>query len=151
MTIETFAPTSLTTEIDEKIPILEIVEAVPRWQAVADRRRNEIQSALPVEYIIPQHFLQGINRSQLVRTSRLLSSRELSIVSLTATKLLEAIHAQKFSALEVTRAFCKSAAIAHQAVCFLNAWGIIKLTEMSDKLLSMDYVRRGSRRRSRPR
>lgn len=115
MVVEILIDPPLALDSQEKIPIVETVETAPRWQTVAKRREVEIQMAIPKEYIVPPHLFQKTNNSKLVQTCGLLSPRELSIISLTATKLLEYIHNQTFTALKVTRAFCKSAAIAHQA------------------------------------
>ncbi|KAG0645739.1 amidase [Hyphodiscus hymeniophilus] len=110
-----------SAQIHQKVPILEVVETIPKWQKVADRRRDEILKAIPEEYKVSPHHLAASDRSKLVETCGLLSPRELSIIRLTATQLLRCIHTRIFTAVEVTRAFCKSAAIAHQATNCL-AW-----------------------------
>lgn len=92
------------------------------WRQVAAKRRDEIYSKIPVAYIVPPTLLGSTNVHNLAQKSGILSSRELSIVSYTATDLLKYIHNRTFTAVEVTTAFCKSAAIAHQAVgSFLNS------------------------------
>lgn len=86
------------------------------WQNTANRRRGEINDLIPDSYKISPTFLKGSNHVNLVETCGVLNSRELSILKLSATKLLELIHNQTFTSVEVATAFCKSAAIAHQAV-----------------------------------
>ena len=116
MAIETLTHLPGATDINEKIPIVEAVETGPSWQAVANRRKDEIERTIPKEYKVSPHLLQESNRIKVVQTCGILTSRELSIISLTATNLLKCIHDRTFTAVEVTKAFCKSAAIAHQAV-----------------------------------
>ena len=88
----------------------------PDWKKVAARRRHEINSKIPEKYHVPPALLKPTNLSNLVQTCGILTARELSIVNSTAVKLLHLVHSQKLTAVEVTTAFCKSAAIAHQAV-----------------------------------
>jgi amidase len=86
------------------------------WEKVASRRRAEINSRIPQSFLVPPALLRGRNHAKLADTCGILSSRELAILRLTATKLLECVHDQTFTAVEVATAFCKSAAVAHQAV-----------------------------------
>jgi len=89
---------------------------VSDWKQVAARRRDEIYSKIPKDYLLPPSLLSTSNLVNLAQTSGKLNTHELSIISLSAIKLLECIHHKVFTAVEVTTAFCKSAAIAHQAV-----------------------------------
>jgi len=86
------------------------------WQDIARRRRQEIYNALPPEYLIAPELLENDHVVDLPETCGLLSARELSITSLSATKLLQFMHNETYTAVEVITAFCKRAAIAHQAV-----------------------------------
>jgi amidase len=115
------ATTSLphTPESFDKVP--KSAEKSTSWQSVAARRRAEILTKIPEEYIVDRSLLNAINHSDLLRQSNILSDREISIVNSTATELLKWIHSLMYTAVEVTRAFCKSAAIAHQATNCL-AW-----------------------------
>lgn len=87
-----------------------------KWEEVASRRREEITSAIPPEYLVPRNLLQNENLVDLPYKCGILSPHELSITSLSATELLRLIHNETYTAVEVTTAFCKRAAIAHQAV-----------------------------------
>jgi amidase len=113
MTVQTLAQPA------QKANTIETTSIIPKsstWQAEAARRLDEIQRAIPKEYIVPPHLLETTNKARLVQSCGLLTTRELSITALSAVKLLECIHNRTFTAVEVTRAFCKSAAVAHQAV-----------------------------------
>lgn len=107
-------PTEPIHEIKDGVVCIPKINA--SWQSVAQRRREEIVSKIPSEYLLPKSLLQGHNHSHLIEASGLLTPRELSIVSLTATKLLKCVHNGDFTSVEVTLAFCKTSAIAHQAV-----------------------------------
>jgi amidase len=62
-----------------------------------------------------------LNVSQLHRTSGFLSPDQVEIISHDATSLAEAIARRHFTAVEVTEAFCRAAALAQQTTNCL-AW-----------------------------
>lgn len=93
-----------------------VIHTTPRWKETAARRRQEIDGAIPKEYLLNPTALQEHNLALLAYTCGLLSAREQSIIALSATELLKLIHDRTYTAVEVTTAFCKSAAVAHQAV-----------------------------------
>lgn len=88
---------------------------MPKWQEVAARRKEEINSGIS-QFFAPAELLKDQNSITLPQKSGILSERELELTGLTATKLLPLIHNGTYTAVEVTTAFCKRAAIAHQAV-----------------------------------
>lgn len=88
------------------------------WKRVAANRRDDIYRDIPNEYLVPPNLLNNPSLVNLAQNSGILTARELSIISMTATGLLQCIRERKFTAVEVTTAFSKSASIAHQAVCF---------------------------------
>lgn len=96
----------------------------PSWQTVAARRKADINSAIPPGYVVSPTLLQGRSFTTLPETSGILTARELSIVSSTAIQLLKSIHDRALTSVEVTTAFCKSAAIAHQVVSS-DFWGFL--------------------------
>ena len=92
----------------------------PDWKAVAAKRKEDIYSAIPSDYLIPSDLLKGKSFINLYQTCGIFTERELLIISLTATNILKGIQDQILTAVEVTKAFCKSAAISHQAVSSLH-------------------------------
>jgi amidase len=87
-----------------------------KWQAIARRKKEEQLSRIPKEYLISRNQYSGQFNLLAVPRSHL-TVRELEITeSYDATALAEAIRIRKFTCLEVTKAFCKRAAIAHQVV-----------------------------------
>ncbi|KAF7957290.1 hypothetical protein EAE96_002877 [Botrytis aclada] len=91
------------------------------WQAIAARRQQEILSSIPLEWLLPADLLQSKRPLNLVKTCGLLSEREVKIVYSTAVDLLEKMRTREYTAVEVTTAFCKASAVAHQATNCL-AW-----------------------------
>ena len=98
------------------------------WQAIAARKQAERESLL-VPDARATHLLSPSlrNVSTLPETSGLLTPRELEIINLTATALASAIATRKYTSVEVTTAYCKSATIAQDAtnclteICFKAA------------------------------
>jgi amidase len=88
----------------------------PAWQHVAAARRSLIDSRIPPEWRVPEELLKNKNLVDLPRKCGILTEEELSITESRAVEIMTANQAGKISAVDTTRAFCKRAAIAHQAV-----------------------------------
>lgn len=95
------------------------------WQAIAARKREEAAKKIPVEWKLPSKYTDGISETSTAsvlhvpKECGLLSARELEITEkYDAVDLIKAISTARFTALEVTVAFCKRAAIAQQLVSF---------------------------------
>ncbi|PQE31249.1 hypothetical protein CJF32_00001847 [Rutstroemia sp. NJR-2017a WRK4] len=93
----------------------------PSWRSVATRRKHEVNSTIPTEWRVPSDLLESKSTVDLVKKCGLLTEREVTIVYDTAVDLLQKLRERKYTAVEVTTAFCKAAAIAHQATNCL-AW-----------------------------
>jgi amidase len=90
--------------------------AQPTWLEIASERKRKIEEKIPLTWRVNKTQLQCKSLVDLPETSGLLTDKELVITGLGAVELLAAIREQKFTATETTIAFCKRAAIAHQAV-----------------------------------
>ncbi|KAF2173699.1 hypothetical protein M409DRAFT_61989 [Zasmidium cellare ATCC 36951] len=85
------------------------------YKAIAQGKREQRDSLIPSEWRIESPSKAVQNVLDLPAKCGLLSSKELTITSdHDAVDLLENIRTKKYSAEEVTRAFCKRAAIAQQ-------------------------------------
>ncbi|KAG4027999.1 hypothetical protein MFRU_025g00650 [Monilinia fructicola] len=91
------------------------------WQTIASHRRHQISSSIPPEWLLEPHLLTTKHPIDLVKTCGLLTEREVHIVYSTAVELVEKMKRREYTAVEVTRAFCKASAVAHQATNCL-AW-----------------------------
>lgn len=86
------------------------------WQKIAAENRHQIYSALPPSYLVDKVLLQSQNAIDIPRNSGILTEKELRITESRAVDLVAHLKIRAYSAVEVTTAFCKRAAIAHQAV-----------------------------------
>ncbi|GAB7353854.1 hypothetical protein MBLNU459_g4217t1 [Dothideomycetes sp. NU459] len=87
----------------------------PIWHNAAAQRQQEISESIPDNYRLSKELLDGHNSIDLPRRCGLLSVRELNITESRAVDLLALIEKRTYTAVEVATAFCKRAAIAHQA------------------------------------
>ncbi|KIX05434.1 uncharacterized protein Z518_06306 [Rhinocladiella mackenziei CBS 650.93] len=85
------------------------------WRAVAEDRQQSIHTHIPEKWRLPQALLKTAKPMELPRLSGIMSDWELSVTQSRATDILSALHSRKSKAVDVIRAFCKRAAIAHQA------------------------------------
>ncbi|KAL8761290.1 MAG: hypothetical protein Q9184_002585 [Pyrenodesmia sp. 2 TL-2023] len=92
--------------------------ALAPWETIRDHKLEEQRSRIPHEWLIPRDRLpldDVLNVMDVPRTCGTLSSWELYITEgYDARSLVSAIGSKKFSAVEVTIAFCKRAAISNQ-------------------------------------
>ncbi|KAB8289995.1 hypothetical protein EYC80_010322 [Monilinia laxa] len=117
-TPETKDPTELNTTTTDPSTT---THSPPSWQTTASHRRQQINSSIPPEWLLEPHHLTSKHPVDLVKTCGLLTEREIHIIYSTALELLEKMKSRKYTAVEVTRAFCKASAVAHQATNCL-AW-----------------------------
>ena len=91
------------------------------WTDISAKAQTKLRNSIPSEWRIPQDKLPGddvLDVTGFPAQSGLLSDAELKITESYATEIVGAIAAGEWSAVEVTTAFCKRAAIAHQVVGF---------------------------------
>ena len=91
----------------------------PMWDEIAAAKREALSELIPPEYRIPQHLLppaEQLDVTTFPRESGWFSQKELDITDSTATHILDRIATQEWTSEEVTKAFCKRAAAAHQLV-----------------------------------
>jgi amidase len=88
------------------------------WEHAAQGKKASIKALIPVEWRLKSTEIPSVNSlrdvSQFIR--RYLTPHELEITELAAEKTLKKLSGGEWTAVEVTRAFCHRAAIAHQLV-----------------------------------
>jgi hypothetical protein len=94
------------------------------WQDKVSKKRAAQQDCIPEAWRLPASDIKSLssdaNVLALPEKSGLLSSEELGITSeYDVIALSEKLRSGTFTAVAVVTAFCKRAAIAHQAVCFV--------------------------------
>ncbi|THZ76229.1 amidase [Aureobasidium pullulans] len=88
----------------------------PSWQIIAARKQKDIYDAIPSAWIVDKSLLVGHNSTGLPKKCpHIMSKEELFITESRAVDILSRIRARKWTSHQVTLAFCKRAALAHQA------------------------------------
>ena len=89
------------------------------WTDIAAKAQTKLRNSIPAEYRIPLDKLPPEDQLDVTgfpAKCGLMSELELKITESYATEIVGAVAAGEWTAVEVTKAFCKRAAIAHQVV-----------------------------------
>ena len=92
------------------------------WETIAAQKRQALRASIPEEWVIPLDILPPdtqLDVTNFLKQSGWFNKRELEITSTPAPQLLVNIATGSWTSEEVTRAFCKAAAAAHQLVRIL--------------------------------
>ncbi|KAK4989766.1 hypothetical protein LTR66_006968 [Elasticomyces elasticus] len=87
------------------------------WKAISDVKKKALSDSIPPEWRIPSNILPPDTQLDVTSfpvKSGWFSEQELEITAATASSILENVHTWKWSAQDVTKAFCKRAAATHQ-------------------------------------
>lgn len=90
------------------------------WEARGAAKKAAILASIPAEWRLSPDQLDlaaGVRDITGPFTRQFLSDDEAAITSLDSVPIADAIKSGQLSAVQVTKAFCKAAAIAHQIVC----------------------------------
>ncbi|ROW05086.1 hypothetical protein VSDG_00580 [Cytospora chrysosperma] len=100
------------------------------WEEVGARKRAALLASIPPEWLIPADLLPPASQDDVTtwpETSGWFTPEELAITELSATELVGKLASGALKSVDVTKAFCKRAAAAHQLVnclsetCFTRA------------------------------
>ncbi|EXJ77213.1 hypothetical protein A1O3_10371 [Capronia epimyces CBS 606.96] len=105
------------------------------WHVVAARHQETIESKIPQAWQLSENLLNNVAPMALPRQSGILSDWELSITESKAVDILAELRHGRVKAVDVTRAFCKRAAIAQQAT---NCVAEILFEEALDRAAELD-------------
>ena len=89
------------------------------WESIAANKRAALSDKIPSQYRIPEHILpppSQLDVTAFPKESGWFTTEELEITESTATAILSNIASRAWTSEEVTRAFCKRSAAAHQLV-----------------------------------
>ena len=91
------------------------------WKALAKEKRDSVNALIPAAWRIPAPLPPATEQRDVTGKyiQQFLSPREIEITETDAVGIVRQTLAAKWTALEVTRAFCHRAALAHQLVCFI--------------------------------
>ena len=90
-----------------------------QWKEVAAKAQEILYNSIPSEWRIPKEKLPPPERKNVTdfpTECGLLTAAELVITYSSATEIVKKIAAGEWKAEDVTRAFCKRAAVAQQVV-----------------------------------
>lgn len=97
--------------------------APPDWDQLIKEKRAHRDSLIPKEWRLPEHILKQVSPEAplsafaLLEEANVLTKEEKDLTeNYDATALVQGLASRKFTALQVTTAFCKRAAIAQQLV-----------------------------------
>jgi amidase len=108
----------------------------PSWQDIAARKQKEIFDAIPSAWLVDKHLLHGHNFMDLPRECpSIMSKEELFITEQQAVDILSHIHTRKWTSYQVTLAFCKRAALAHQVT---NCLAVVLFTSALERAKELD-------------
>jgi hypothetical protein len=97
----------------------QIMSDIPNWIKVSAEARAKLIDSIPAGWRIEQHKLPPDSRLDVTSfpsESGILSQHELDITESFAVDIVRRLAAGEWTSQEVTTAFCKRAAIAHQLV-----------------------------------
>lgn len=91
------------------------------WEDIAADKRRRIDASIPQEWRIDVTKIQDDSVMHIPATSNnIISSQELEITNSSAVDLVGKLAAGQLKSVEVTLAFCKRAALAHQLVSIFH-------------------------------
>ena len=106
------------------------------WQAIAAAKRESIFQSIPKQWrlqnpVPPASELRDVTGSYI---QQCLSSREIEITETDVVEIAKRTTSGQWTAVEVTKAFCHRAAIAHQLVCY-NATKLLETSSCLPRML----------------
>lgn len=96
-----------------------MIMAQQKWEKIAAAKRQTLADSIPKEYRVPKDRQPPDSQLDVTswpKESGWFSEKELEITGSSASKILQQIASKTWSSEEVTKAFCKRAAAAHQLV-----------------------------------
>jgi len=111
----------------------------PIWKVIAAQKQADRLAKIPPEWTLPDTLLPPKETDfvqDFPRTSGFFTDRELQLTEATASEVVTRIAAGEWTALEVTTAVCKRAAVAQQLlncvteICFEE--GIARAKELDE-------------------
>ncbi|KAF4759618.1 hypothetical protein N7455_012581 [Penicillium solitum] len=87
------------------------------WESIAATKRQALKDSIPAEWVIPAAIFppeDQLDVTTFPRESGFFTERELEITSISALTILSHLSSGSWTSEEVTKAFCKAAAVAQQ-------------------------------------
>jgi hypothetical protein len=119
--------------------------STPTWQSLATKKRDSITALIPKEWILPS--IPTVEEQKDVTGEyiwQFLSPKEKEITETDAVGIVEKTKSGKWSAVEVTKAFCHRAAIAHQLARTLPLHHCLVMEETNKAYRQIAFTRSSS-------
>ena len=97
--------------------------ASEEWKKISAKAQEQLFASIPSDWRIPKDKLppaEQLDVTSFPAESGIVTDNEVTITESYATEIVSKIAAGEWKAEDVTRAFCKRAAIAHQVVSLLR-------------------------------
>lgn len=95
------------------------------WETIASNYRSQTTAKIPIEWLLPSSITSSISETSfqnvldIPRTCGILSQEEIEITEMYDAVTLSGLLGEgKVKSVDVTRAFCKRAAVAQQLVSY---------------------------------
>lgn len=115
------------------------------WEDIGKQARAKLLDSIPPEWRLPEDKLPPADQANVLDVpfkSGLFTEHEILITTSSATHIVQAIASGEWKSIDVTRAFCKRAAVAHQlvryALCYQRCASSINL--VLDQLPHRNHV-----------
>lgn len=98
---------------------IDVITATMSWESIAATKRQALKDSIPSEWVIPADIFppeDQLDVSNFPKESGFFTERELEIIATTAPIILSHLASGSWTSEEVTKTFCKAAAVAQQLV-----------------------------------
>jgi len=113
----------------------------PTWSDIATKKQKATFDKIPKDWLLPKDKVptdSERNVLQVPKESKILTEREVMITETSMADALQQLRSGKWSSVEVTKAICKRAAIAHQLTnCLTEIFfeeGLARAKELDESL-----------------
>lgn len=113
------------------------------WEEISQQACARLDASIPSQWRIPSDKLPPAEQAEIMDfpyKSGLFSEREIAITTSSATDVVKHIAVGEWKAEDVTRAFCKRAAITHQLVRNISNLIPVSANTFVDQLSDCDDV-----------
>ena len=134
--------------LDRSLPHQFNMGGQDQWKEIAAKAQDILYNSIPSEWRIPKDKLPPPEQKDVTNFPAkcgLLTDAELTITDSYATEIVKKIAAGEWKAEDVTRAFCKRAAVAQQVVSHSSCIRKEFAYNSTGQLLDSDHVRRRHR------
>lgn len=126
----------------QQIIIFQSASTIMTWQSNAQGKRTNLNELIPPKWRIPTSDIPSVTRLRDFGeyTCRFLDRQELEITNAPSARILANIRSGEWTSVDVTRAFCHRASVAHQLVSgrlstHIYTLSQVPLTALLDQLL----------------